>query len=113
MLFGLLTMKWRIFHCDLEGTLENSGKVIEVCARLHNFVITEDTEDTFVGTQVCRIDPLPTCDEEGRGYWPIVSEVPELMTIQGHSFLRESIRNHILNNGFERPEHNIVRNAGN
>jgi hypothetical protein len=35
-----------------------------------------------------------------------------LMTIQDHSFLRESIRSHIINNGFERPQHTIVRNAG-
>jgi hypothetical protein len=112
MAFGLLTTKWRIFRRPLEGTLENQAKIIETCARLHNFVITEDTEDTFDGIQVCHIDPLPTHDEEGRGYWPIVPEDPSLMTIQGHSFLRESIRSHIINNGFERPQHNIVRKVG-
>jgi hypothetical protein len=47
MAFGLLTNKWRVLQKHLETNLENSSRVLEACARLHNFVIDQDKDDNF------------------------------------------------------------------
>jgi hypothetical protein len=41
-------MKWRILRRKLETSLENSARIIEVCARMHNFLLNckeEEAED--------------------------------------------------------------------
>jgi hypothetical protein len=44
MSFGLLTTKWRCLRKKLEISLENSAKIIEACARMHNYVLDCKTE---------------------------------------------------------------------
>jgi hypothetical protein len=39
MSFGLLTTKWCILRRKLEMSLENSARIIEACARMHNYVL--------------------------------------------------------------------------
>jgi hypothetical protein len=47
MAFGLFTTKWRVLCKHLETKLTNSSKVLKACARLHNFVIDQDSDDDF------------------------------------------------------------------
>lgn len=113
MAFGQLTTKWRILRSFLTMSLEKASKIIVCCARLQNFYITEDTEDSFEGFQICEVDSLDVNDEAGRGYLPVVADgaQAELITIQGNSNLRDAIRRSIIEEGYVRPSHNIARNV--
>jgi hypothetical protein len=42
MAFGLLQTKWAVLKRNLTTGLETTAKVLEVCARLHNYVIDEN-----------------------------------------------------------------------
>ena len=67
MAFGRLTTKFRIFRAPLEVNLDNVGNVVEVCARLHNFVINEQNEN---GDSL-QIDPFEHRGVPGSlGYMP-------------------------------------------
>ena len=110
MAFGQLTTRWRILRSPLDVNLMTVSKVIECFARIQNFCITEDTEDIFVSVVICIIDGLPHMDERGRGYLPVHAETEDLMTIEGNSTLRDAIRHNIMDNGYDRPPHNIARN---
>jgi len=48
MAFGLLTTKWRIFERSLSYKLERNSVICQVAARLHNFVIDNDSEKVTV-----------------------------------------------------------------
>lgn len=112
MAFGQLTTRWRILRSPLTVSLVKASKVIECCMRLQNFYITEDVEDTFEGeVEGCRVDMLAVLDSDGLGYLPTVPDSPALISIQGTSMLRDFIRRKIIDNGYERPVHNIVRNT--
>jgi hypothetical protein len=39
MSFRLLTTKWRCLRKKLKSSLENSAKMLEACAQLHNYVL--------------------------------------------------------------------------
>lgn len=72
MAFGRLTTKWKFLRKPLDVKLENAAKVVESCAKLQNFCITNDSIDIFVDdVEICIIDELPTMDEEGHGYLPV------------------------------------------
>ena len=45
MAFGLLQTKWAVLKRNLTTGLEKTAKVLEVCARLHNYVIDENKFD--------------------------------------------------------------------
>ncbi len=42
MAFGLLQSKWSVLQKPLQTSLVVSGKVLEACARLHNYCINKD-----------------------------------------------------------------------
>jgi hypothetical protein len=44
MSFGLLTIKWHILKRKLKMSLENSARIIEACARMHN-ILSNCTEE--------------------------------------------------------------------
>jgi hypothetical protein len=120
MAFGLLTTKWRVFRRPMDIRIENVSKVVEACARLHNFIITNDTSEEFADNM---IDPFPVPDNSrvtlpvGLGYMPTMSDVlvedNQPIAMGGTSFLRQTIRQHIVDNGYQRPTDNIIRNLGN
>jgi DDE superfamily endonuclease len=122
MAFGRLTTKWRILRSPLEIDLCRVGLVMEVCARLHNFIITRQDPEGILHS-VNRIEPV---DEprvrRGLGYIPSELEDDEdeqeategeelqpLISIPGTSMLRSGIRNFIAENELARPDHNLSR----
>ena len=48
MAFGLMTNKWQILQKEMITTLSTSAKVLEACARLHNFVIDMDRDEDLM-----------------------------------------------------------------
>jgi hypothetical protein len=42
MAFGLLQTKWGVLNRPLQGNLATAAKVVQTCARLHNFCLRED-----------------------------------------------------------------------
>ena len=107
MAFGQMTTQWRILRSPIVTSLENAAKAIECCARLQNFCISEDHEDS-TGIEICTVDALTENDVSGTGY--TANTARGLMTIDGNSTLCNVIRQSIMDNGFQRPSHNIVRN---
>jgi DDE superfamily endonuclease len=126
MAFGRLTTKWRILRSPFEIDLCRVGQVMEVCARLHNFIITRQDPDGILHS-VNRIDPvnhplvrsdlgyLPSDKEVGDEDDEEVEEEKEeeelspLISIPGTSMLRTGIRNFIATNELARPAHNLSR----
>jgi len=118
MAFGLLQTKWRIFCSPLAVSHARVSDVIEVCARLHNFIMSYQlrreqnrVEDDFDSQIVPIGNPLV---HGGYIYAPSTPEDPtrlqRLQSVEGTSMLRQTIRNYIDALGYERPGHNIDRN---
>jgi hypothetical protein len=106
MAFGLLTNKWRVLRKHLETNLENSSRVLEACARLHNFVIDQDEDDDF-GNDPKSVDVIAMDDSPlAWGYLPTVEP---LETIPGTSTVRDAILAHVTRNGYRRPAENVER----
>ena len=104
--FGLLTTKWRVLRKPLECSLQTNALILDVCARLHNFVI-DNKEDDFCVEDWSLDGPnisVMTGSPLGWGYLPTVQD---LQTIPGTSQTRDAIMRHIQRNGFSRPQRNL------
>jgi hypothetical protein len=40
--FGILSNKWRIFHCPLDVSIEFSEEIVKTCIVIHNCVLMRD-----------------------------------------------------------------------
>ena len=118
MTFELLTTKWRILRKHLETKLTNSSKILEACARLHNFVIDQDSEDDFEeddeddeGDDVVHYQTiLDSISMNGSPLgWAYLPTIEPLVAIEGTSRTRDAILTHISRNGYRRPAENVER----
>ena len=113
MAFGLLCTKWEVLQKNLKCSLAKNSKMVEACARLHNFVIEEDRADDFDEESynadnfenVLKIKKLP----ESPLNWGYLPTVEPLESIPGTSRTREVILQHVAENGYRRPSHNVER----
>jgi hypothetical protein len=113
MSFGLLTTKWRILRRKLETSLVNSSKILECCARLHNYVLNckDDIDDDLEVSE--NEEELPTIHRLvgsplGWGYLPTVEDFRKL---PGTSLTRDAVLRKIEREGLRRPAHNLQRRA--
>ena len=102
MAFGLLTNKWQILRNNLQCRLSKCSDILECCARLHNYVITEEGDDNI---RPADIPPLPD-SPLGWGYLPTVEA---LVRIPGTSQVRDIIVRKIRRDGLLRPAENVAR----
>jgi len=108
MSFGLLTTKWSVLRTFLGGRLSTRSKILEACARLHNYVISHKIKtdfDTFINNVESEITPMPD-SPLGWGYLPTLQDFAD---ISGTSATRRAIVKHIKHNGYRRPIDNINR----
>jgi hypothetical protein len=110
MSFGLLTTKWRCLRKKLETTLVNSAKIIEACARMHNYVLDckiekEEVEPGEKDEAEHEIHVMPD-SPLGWGYLPTIEVFHSL---PGTSLTREAVVRKIARGGFRRPAHNLER----
>jgi hypothetical protein len=110
--FGLMTMKWSILRNTLLTSLATASKILQVCARLHNFVIDQDWEDDWSpddevtsGTGEHQIQSM-TGSPLGFGYLPTVQPYK---AIPGSSLIGSSILAFIETMEYRRPAHNVSR----
>jgi len=110
MAFGLFTTKWRVVRRHLETKLTNSSKVLEACARLHNFVIDQDSDDDFDEDDESNHyqNRIKVMDQSPLG-WGYLPTVQPLETIPGTSRTRDAIVRHVSRNGYRRPAENVER----
>ena len=109
MAFGLLTNKWRILRTHIETKKFNTSRVLEACARLHNFVIDHDSDDHF-DDEEDEDDDFQIATMEGSPLgWGYLPTVQPLQTILGTSTMRDSILRHVSWNGYRRPAENVER----
>jgi hypothetical protein len=100
MSFGLMTTKWRILRRKLESTLVWSSKIIEACARLHNYVLNckddiddlEKDNDNEVEPAIHEMIGSPL----GWGYLPTVQD---FRTLPGTSQTRDTVLRKIARKG--------------
>ena len=110
MAFGLLQTKWCVLNRPLLVNLSTVAKVIETCARLHNFCLREDfnagvdLDDETVLNEIIRTQ---TDSPLGWGYLPVVER---LRQIPGTSLIRDVIIDRIGQLGLRRPTHNLLAN---
>jgi hypothetical protein len=73
MVFGQLTIKWRIFCSNLEVSINKASTIVHVASHLHNFVINEDKLFVSAALYVHRfIDVnMTTAAPTNLGYLPI------------------------------------------
>lgn len=121
--FGMLTTKWRILRKQLETSLKTTSKILEVCARLHNFAIKQKIKrgETIYQT------PEEAMDDESNGIVPVSNALGKLGYLRTHnsffrskekiggtSLIRDAILNKRASDGYRRPVENIFRKiAGN
>ena len=117
MAFGLLQTKWAVLKRNLTTGLETTAKVLEVCARLHNYVIDENKVDKDISgspgsdeaddIQEILAEITPVYNSPlGWGYLPTVEK---LDVMPGTSVIRDVILERIANMGLQRPPANIER----
>ena len=111
MSFGRLTTKWRIFRRNLDFSLAKTTIIIQVAAKLHNYVIdndnivfSKDSEDIAdFGVEV--LDDGP---DNNRGFIPVL---PNRGTNDDTTITRRDwIVEEMTSRDFRRPLHNLIRN---
>ena len=108
MAFGLLQTKWCVLKKNLSTSLETSARILDSCARLHNYVINEkiiDNEimdDNQILTEIIPVSLSPL----GWGYLPTVEP---LCILPGSSVMRDVILTRLQTLGVQRPPVNIER----
>ena len=108
MAFGLLQTKWCVLKKNLSTSLETSARILDSCARLHNYVINEkiiDNEimdDNQILTEIIPVSFSPL----GWGYLPTVEP---LCILPGSSVMRDVILTRLQTLGVQRPPVNIER----
>ena len=111
MAFGLLLQtKWGVLNRPLQGNLATAAKVVQTCARLHNFCLREDynaggadlnDESILKEIRIRRESPLA---------WGYLPTVEKLRPIPGSSLMRDVIVDRIGQLGLRRPTHNLLAN---
>ncbi|KAI2492823.1 nuclease [Fragilaria crotonensis] len=108
MAFGLLQTKWCVLSRPLQVNLSTAAKVIETCARLHNFCLREDAGVDVNDETVLNEVIVPQRDSPlGWGYLPTVEK---LTPIPGTSLIRDVIIDRIGQLGLRRPTYNLLAN---
>jgi hypothetical protein len=111
MAFGLLMTSLKK---QLEMSLENSAKIMEACAGMHNYVCDCQIQKEPVVAENA-LDETDLADSEihmmagsplGWGYLPIIDDFNSL---PGTSLTREAILRKIARHGFRRLMHNLKR----
>jgi hypothetical protein len=84
-------------------------RVLEACARLHNFVIEQDYDDDYcIDDDEWNDLEIKTMEGSPLG-WGYLPTVEPLQTIPGTSMVRDAILRHVTRNAYRRPAHNLER----
>ena len=118
MAFGRLVTKWRIIHTNLNHSLKKNALIIQVAARLHNFVIDSDRIQytrASSGLDLANfgVEPMPAdkFPRGSRGFLPSVpkndGETAEAINTGRRDWIIEEIRDR----GLLQPDFNLFQNA--
>ena len=117
--FGLLSNKWRILRMPLGSDIGRAVRILNGCARLHNFII-ERREVISENNEFNADDDIEVLFSQNNvnlGYIP--SDVEEISQDQRRasgydpSLRAQIISNRIIPGNWSRPNYNIVRNNNN
>lgn len=109
MAFGLLQTKWSVLKKPLQVNLATAARVIEACARLHNFCLREDASVDADNDEAILNEIVPQGETpiQGWGYLPTLEDI---QPIPGTSIIRDVILDRIGQLGVRRPTHNLLAN---
>ena len=104
MAFGLLQTKWCVLNRPLQVNLTTAAKVVQTCARLHNFCLREDNNAgiNLKEIRTRRESPLA---------WGYLPTVEQRRPTPGSSLMRDVIVDRIGQRGLRRPTHNLLANC--
>ena len=115
MAFGRLTTKFRIFRRNLDFKLDKTKVILNVAAKIHNFVIDNDNI-SFNGTatEACDFEVLPL-EANPKGPLPKYNQgflniLPVREEKFDHGSQRAAIVEEIRSMDLQRPIHNLIRN---
>ena len=110
MAFGRLTTKWRIFRRNLDFTLEKNSMICRVAAKLHNYIIDNDSValQAAESMEEFGVEELPDGPEYNRGYLPTLPSRDREESDRGSN--RQHIVSEITSRDLRRPLHNLRRN---
>jgi DDE superfamily endonuclease len=109
MAFGLLQTKWCVLNRPLQVNLSTAAKVVETCARLHNFCLREDYNDGIDPDDESILNEIRTQRDSPLG-WGYLPTVERIRPIPGTSLMRDVIVDRIGQLGLRRPTHNLLAN---
>ena len=90
MSFGLLTSKFTVLRNNLQTKLQRSLAILECCARLHNFVINEDWDESMENMEEQDLD-IGNLANSPNGEWGYLPIVEQFAKIPGTSIICEAI----------------------
>lgn len=62
--FGILAIKWRIFHGPLDVSIDMAEIIIQACCVLHNFLRQQDGHN-IEDTRTCPLVSIPSIGTRG------------------------------------------------
>lgn len=115
MSFGRLTNKFRILKGCMVGSLDRITAIVMACARIHNFIIRMDggrdalmDENGNGGEDYDATIVEDTSAPLGMAYLPVVPN-EDWQEIDGMSYTRAAIVDHLRENSIQRPLYNLER----
>ena len=109
MAFGRFSGKWSILQQKLKHKLETCSKILNVCARLHNYVIEEDYVDVDINK--CSMEEhCITARRDAPFGMTYLPNVPDVFEQAGFSHVKLAYLHIIKTYDYRRPHHNVVRN---
>jgi hypothetical protein len=104
---GMMTQRWQIFERSLKCSLATASKIIQVAARLHNYVIKHQENSAADATLIAALNDLPP----NQPWYPPSDHT--IIAIRGNSVLRDIIVEDLRSKALTRPLHNLIRNNAN
>ena len=119
MSFGRLVRKWAILKTKMAFKLKKTSQILQVCAKLHNFVIDhqqfeksqngevddDDNDENDDSLQIIAKIGAPM----GMQYLPSLPN-DDFISVRGMSMIRSSVVEKIRVGQYKRPSHNRLRN---
>jgi hypothetical protein len=96
----------------LQVNLSTAAKVIETCARLHNFCLREDFNAVIDLDDETVLNEIFRSQTDSPLGWGYLLTVERLRQIPGTSLIRDVIIDRIGQLGLRRPTHNLLANRG-
>lgn len=103
MAFGLLVLKWRIFHTPINVKLCNLQHLLMAACKLHNFCIDNRDSSPIKIVSQYKVPSSMRYPHEPTQLGYIPTDAPNVISREGTSHLREVLANRVGKENLSRP----------